>query len=93
MAEVFYKAIAFVKTTMKAADSWKVSSQSCVLYIGFKIIRNLKSITNVQTKCQGEYIKKTIYSQFQTERGSYGDAIKYDTLRASVKLIFLSNAY
>lgn len=61
MAEVFYKAIAFVKTTIKAAYSWKVSSQNCVLYIGFKIIRNLKSITNVQTKCQVEYILKKQY--------------------------------
>lgn len=38
MAEVFfYKAIAFVKTTMKAADSWKVSPQSCVRIEALKV--------------------------------------------------------
>lgn len=82
--EAFYKAIAYVKTTMKAAEFFKSTVTKLCLYIDVKVLE-MSRVLQMYIPTVIVNIFKTIYSQFQTERGSYGDAIKYPIFRASVR--------
>lgn len=89
--EAFYKAIARVKTTMKALKFFKSTVTKLCLYIDIKV-QKIPKVLQMYIPTVIVNILKTIYSQFQTERGSYGDAIKYHILRASVRHNSLLNS-